>query len=327
MSTGSRRGTLFYNTDISKNIKVTNNKYQKIKALQAHSKFSQFKSFFKRIYKCIKRVSPRLSVKASVSIEASIVIPIFLFCFLEVLSLLNYLYVYSGVLYAIKSVAEPISIYGYAYEELIDTEDEVSLGKEVISALIFSEVYMDTQIKKKCEERIYQDTIVGGVHGIQFLGTHIDQRKSCIDVIAHYTVKPLFFLAGTEQSMSNRYYAKLWTGYSLEDSAVSEEYVYITENGSVYHLTDSCTHLKLSISDVNREELVDLRNESRGKYYECEKCCENGGMQEIYYITKQGDRYHAMISCSGLKRTMYRVKKQEVGDLPVCSRCSQMKGA
>lgn len=329
MCTGNRKGTLFGIVINLKKIIVAYNSFQKITALQAHGKCKQFIFRpFKKIIDCLRRVSFRLPVRvnASVSIEASIAIPVFLFCFLEIVSLLNYLSVYSGVLYALKTVGEPVSIYGYAYEMLTDSDTEISLGGEVISSLIFSEVYLDNAIQKQCDSPLYENMIKGGVQGISLLGSHINTRESRISIIAHYSVEPLFAFAGTELSMTNRYYAKLWTGYPLGESTVSEEYVYITENGTVYHLTESCTYLRLSISNVRESDLEYLRNESGSKYSACPMCCQDKEQFDVYYITDTGERYHTTVSCSGLKRTVYCVDKKEVEGRPVCSRCNQKKG-
>lgn len=328
MITDSRKDALFICTSILNKFKATRKTNQKEKTLQVHDYYSRFFFHFSYVLKCIKRVSLRLSVKvtASVSIEASIAIPIFLFSFLEILSVLNYLSVYSGVLYALKSAVEPVAVYGYAYEELVSSEREISLGEDVITSLIFSEAYLDTQIRNVCDSKLYENTIKGGIKGINLLGSHVNHEKSCVDVLAYYTVRPLISFAGTQQFMINRYYTRLWTGYSLEETTVSEEYVYVTENRSVYHLSEDCTHLRLSISRVRAEELYDLRNASGEKYLECSKCCDEERIREAYYITEQGDRYHTEIMCSGLKRTIYCVEKDEVKALPVCSRCNQVKG-
>ena len=328
MITGDRKDALFICTSILNKFKATDISNQKVKALQACSYCGQIIFHFFYILKCIKRVSFRLSVKvaASVSIEASIAIPIFLFSFLEILSLLNYLSVYSGVLYALKSAAEPVAVYAYAYEDIIDSEEDVSLGEEVVTSIVFSEAYIDTKICNMCDTRLYENTIKGGIKGIHLLGSHVDIEESCVDVLAYYTIKPLVSFAGTEQFMINRYYTRLWTGYTPEEVVVSQEYVYVTENRSVYHLTEDCTHLKLSISRVRAEELYNLRNNSGVRYLQCTKCHEEGSLPENYYITEQGDRYHVDITCSGLKRTIYRVEKSKVSDLAMCSRCSRAEG-
>lgn len=314
--------------NISDKVKHFSKSIQRVKSLQALSSITQFRFPFLYILKCIKRVSFQLSVslKASVSIEAAISIPVFLFCFLEILSLLNYLSVYSGVLYAIKTAAEPITIYSYAYEELKSKEQEVSVGEELFDSIIFSEGYLDRQIHKLCEGKLFEKTIKGGSEGIHVLGSQVDSTEKCVDIIAYYMVKPLIGIGSGEEFLVNHYYTRLWTGYMPQSVELQEEYVYVTDNGSVYHVSDACTHLKLSISNVKKEEIVNLRNDSGGKYSGCEKCCQGSSSVEIYYITKQGDKYHEKIACSGLKRTIYCVSKKEVENIPVCSRCGKDGG-
>ena len=323
MYTGNRWGTLFGRVIILKNKSSQILFYHKI-ALQAHGKHSHiFFQLFCKIMKCLERVFLRLPVliKASVSIEASIVMPIFMFAFLEIMSLLNYLSVYSGVLYALKTVGEPVSIYGYVQDMLGDSEKEFSVGEEVLSSVIFSEGYLDRQIKKYCQDAVFEQTVRGGSDGIRVLGSYIDTERSCLSLTAWYTVKPVVDFAGTNVFFLNRYYIRMWTGYSLEAEASSEKSVYITENGTVYHVCRECTHLRLSIRKITASDLVDARNDSGGRYSECEVCMDDNTQVDGYFITNSGDRYHASISCSGLKRTVYAVKPKEVAGWSMCSRC------
>jgi hypothetical protein len=101
--------------------------------------------------------------------------------------------------------------------------------------------------------------------------------------------------------------------------------VYITEHGTVYHLSKKCSHLTLSIKETDIGSMKDLRNLSGGKYKECEICDD----YEIeldnlkVYITDYGDRYHKSLSCSGLKRTIKAIPKSEVGDRSPCKRCGK----
>ena len=325
MRTGNQKGTLLqYLNSSSISTSQLNKIYQNNKALQAQDKsgkFVLFPSF--GLFKFLKRVSFRLSVpiKASVTVEAAIAIPIFMFCFLEVISLLQSLSVYSGVLFALKNIGTPISVYGYVYEELTEQEEDFSLGDQVISSLLFSETYLDSQIREQCSEPLYEQTIQGGVNGISLLGSYVDKNKGCLYIMANYYVEPLFSFTGRRLRMSNQFYAKLWTGYTAV-RVTEENYVYITENGTVYHLASDCTHLKLSISSIKNEALSISRNDYGEKYKACDKCCE-GEAQKVYYITKKGNKYHKVLSCSGLKRTVSCVPKSTVEDWPLCEKCSQ----
>ena len=118
-------------------------------------------------------------------------------------------------------------------------------------------------------------------------------------------------------------YMRAWTGYDVEHKAETEgeeTYVYITENGTAYHLARNCTHLTLSIRLAGKEEVGSLRNASGGKYSPCEKCGGDGS--GIVYVTNEGDRYHNTIECSGLKRSVRCVPLTEAGGRSPCGRCA-----
>ena len=117
-------------------------------------------------------------------------------------------------------------------------------------------------------------------------------------------------------------YMRAWTGYDVEHKAPAEdgeEYVYITEYGEVYHRARNCTHLALSIELAGEEEVEGKRNQSGERYRPCEKCGGEG--LGIVYITKEGNRYHNTIHCSGLKRSVRCVPLSEAGSRTACGRC------
>ena len=209
-------------------------------------------------------------------------------------------------------------------EKLCKELDEYS-GKDE-SALVFSEGYLSTQIQRLCSTPLFEKTIKDGNDGIHVLGSRIDFETDCIKVIAYYTVKPLIDIANNSQFMVNCYCVKRWTGYSEQKTSVQEEYVYVTDNRSVYHISEKCSYLKLTISKVEKEKLKDLRNDWGAKYTSCYKCCKEDNIKEIYYVTKYGDRFHENIACAGLKRTIQYISKKEVENLPMCSRCNEMLG-
>ncbi len=118
-------------------------------------------------------------------------------------------------------------------------------------------------------------------------------------------------------------YMRAWTGYDVEHRAEGgegeETYVYITDGGSAYHMARNCTHLTLSITLAGKEEMETLRNASGGRYRPCERCGGDGS--GIVYITKEGDRYHNTIECSGLKRSVRCIPISEAVGRTPCSRC------
>lgn len=104
----------------------------------------------------------------------------------------------------------------------------------------------------------------------------------------------------------------------LENNETEEnKYVYITETGEAYHTSRTCYHIKLTIRQIPDGELSDrYQNLSP-----CERCAEGRTTDGTVYITETGDRYHLSVSCSGLKRTVMRVKQKNVGSIPPCSNC------
>lgn len=113
-----------------------------------------------------------------------------------------------------------------------------------------------------------------------------------------------------------------WNGYDLKgssDTDKEEEYVYITENGSVYHRNRGCSHLNVSVRVVAAEDIGNDRNNNGEKYKPCEICGGNGS--GLVFVTPEGDRYHSKSDCSGLKRVIKIVKLSEVEGRAACSEC------
>lgn len=296
------------------------------KSLQARGNFSKKSHhFYSNLHNLSKRTSFRLAAYISgvVTIEASVAIPIFMFCFLEIMSLFNYISTYSSVLYAMKEIADPVCIHGYAYDMIMEGVGELTIEEQVISSVVISETYLNMQFRKKSIDVIDERFIDNGIKGISLLGSYINSDSGIVSIVARYVMKPIFSIAGTEYRVISRYYGRLWTGYSLQEQNIKKEYVYVTENGSVYHLSKDCTYLRLSVSSIKKSELSKKRNEFGARYKPCEICYDSNKSQEIYYITKSGNRYHSEVGCTSLKRTIYRIELAEIDQKSICSRCGQ----
>ena len=147
-------------------------------------------------------------------------------------------------------------------------------------------------------------------------------EDECIDFIYPYQAKPFVAVVGFEEfTMFSRMRTRAWTGYDNESAseAESEEIVYVTQYGEVYHRSKSCSYLKVSIRGVNLALIEELRNANGACYYVCEKCgskCTN-----TVFVTTYGNRYHSTLQCSGLKRTIQDIPLSEVGDKEACKKC------
>ena len=120
-------------------------------------------------------------------------------------------------------------------------------------------------------------------------------------------------------------YVKAWDGRSDEEKAAGEaahtEYVYVTDNMSVYHTSAECSHLDLSIHTVSGNISVFITNEEGRHYHACEKCASEG-RGDVVYVTEHGECYHNSYNCSGLTRNVKMVDASTVEGLHVCSRCT-----
>lgn len=115
-----------------------------------------------------------------------------------------------------------------------------------------------------------------------------------------------------------------YTGKSMVyEGDGTEEFVYITEHGRVYHKQQKCVYLYPGIQSVLYQNVYQKRNASGGKYGICKSCCRNVELTagRMVYITTYGDCCHAIRSCSKLLRTPRKVPRKDVVDMPGCSKC------
>ncbi len=111
--------------------------------------------------------------------------------------------------------------------------------------------------------------------------------------------------------------------YNSTDS--DERAVFVTKNGKVYHTSNVCTHIKLSVREVAHSSVSALRNEGGGKYYPCEYCMRKKVADRVY-ITGEGSRIHADKNCGGIKRTVNIMVKRraEAEGYSPCMRCGKI---
>lgn len=210
------------------------------------------------------------------------------------------------------------------YENILEEKETSEVAKQLILRQRFQE-YLD-------EESINVNCITGGVSGIWLSVSDADE-KEVIEITAIYQIQfPIPFFGEKssliEQTVKTRAFVgkkmkkeQKEVGDSEKNSEEDDYLVYIAENGSVYHRSETCSHLKLAISETDEKGLETKRNDSGAKYKACEKCINSKVNGERLYIAKEGDRYHISLSCSGLKRTVYTVYYSKVKEMRKCSRC------
>lgn len=258
-------------------------------------------------------------LRATLTVEAAVVLPLFLFAMITALQYGNA--IETAVRFGTSLSETGKMMATAAYAERFGGD----LGKAPeIAATALSATYAKHRLLTQTKD-------VSAVEKVNLLLSSFLQEDDAIDLVLTYQIRsPVGFLKLPGNFFLQRARVRAWTGREsggegdAEGDGTEGDYVYVTETGSVYHDDPNCTHLKLSIREVEESDLGDLRNNSGGKYHRCEKC---GGeaVDGKVFVTSEGDRYHGSLSCSGLKRTVHQASREELGDMRACSKCGKNK--
>ena len=166
--------------------------------------------------------------------------------------------------------------------------------------------------------------IRGGILGISYDKSSVEDNY--ITLVAEYGITfPIRIFGTYHWNMESKTSWRKWIGWDPEEDGDGHGYVYVTKEGSVYHERYDCTYLHPSIHAVAVKELDAYRNTSGNRYKICRSCKSGKKKEGTVYITDYGDSYHSKLSCGGLKRTIYRKRKEDVLMLAGCSKCSMGK--
>lgn len=256
--------------------------------------------------------------KGSLTVETALILPIFLFMTIALISVIEMMTTFIHMEFAVHETAREIANTSYITEGII--EDGGLLVTETAVRALLCENYG--------YKRLEDSLIKGNALGIHMFRSEIPDEDGAVDLVVTYDVEPLLNLFGLGTiKLCNRARIHMWNGYSLDETNISEEYVYITEKGEVYHTNPNCTYLHVSINTISADRVEELKNADGKKYEKCKLCFD----EEVYeaggpiYVTARGEAMHTSLGCYGLKRTVYKVKLSEVGDRIECSRCQNYK--
>ena len=271
--------------------------------------------------------------KASLTVEASIVLPFFLIILMAVMSFFQLLQIQTRIQEGMKDAVSRVSGYYYALEKQEAAEE---VGGEYANDILqllqggITAGYLKQKLLNSVgREYLDHSWIEGGSSGLIVLGSKFPDTDGNLDLVLTYRVR-IPFLPGRLGviSITQRECQRAWQGSSdeggnsEEDTEAQGQTVYITENGSVYHVSLTCSYLKLSIHEVVLSQIGQYRSLDGSRYRLCEKCGK-GTAGESVWITDSGSRYHLNQNCSALRRGVRAVSLSEVSDRPCCSRCSK----
>lgn len=185
-------------------------------------------------------------------------------------------------------------------------------------------------------ETIADSLIAGGLDGISFWKSDACAEDGLTVVCMNYSVRfPVFSDLLPEVAFSKEIVMRSFCGQgeaqfdeesedgaAQENTAEDNEEVFVTRTGTVYHVTDRCTYIKLDVSSVSSEHLTEMRNDYGAKYYACESCAK-GNITKNVWITGKGTRYHTKKDCGKITRNVDKIPVSEAKEqYRPCSRCA-----
>lgn len=296
------------------------------------AKFMKLQHFPKKIRK--DKLSPRKTyilsknagafflapLSGTLTVEAAMVLPVFLFFMIAVLQ-------YGRVMETAVKFGTALSETGRAMAAaayLSEYGGEPGEGAKTAAGML-SAAYAKRKVLAKSGDH-------SSVKNVNMVLSSFLETEDRIDLVLTYQIRtPISGIHLPGNFFLQRASVRAWTGRAgsgggkqegEQESETSSESVYVAATGRVYHDDPECTHLKLSIREVDRNAVDTLRSRGGAKYHACEKC--GAGSGSSVYITNEGNRYHSSLSCSGLKRTVSQVERDQCS-LPACSKCGKNK--
>lgn len=261
-----------------------------------------------------RRVSS--GIAGSMTVEAAFVVPLFIFCILNLLFGIQVVETSSRITAALHETGNNICSYGYAVEHGVG---------EGVPAGIGGTVYAISSVAGHLGETVDQrGGISGGRAGLNYLGSSVMSDGGIVKLSVTYGLKFPVKMGIRTYRLGTSYYGHAWVGYdgATCTSAETDEdpIVYVTRTGTVYHTDISCRYLNPSTRSVAAGSVGNLRNKDGAIYHACELCGAGAGVGSVY-VTEYGNRYHSDLYCSGIRRDIQAIHLSEVGGRGPCSVC------
>ena len=252
----------------------------------------------------------------SLTLEAAIELPLF---FVLIAIVLQYAVVcrtaaqFSGLL---TTTAQEMAMA--AYKEEYGDADNLIRG-------VLSDAWASSQVISKAADK-------DAVQNASFLNSSYMKENDMIRLVLSYQPKPKFALISLPFTFFvQKAIVRGWTGArgssggnSEERDNASQQKVYVTHSGSVYHTDPECSHLKVTVIPTTEEGVKKARNKSGHKYKKCPYCGKTATGN--YYIDPYGERWHTSLTCPSLKRSVNTVTLDECDHLRECADCRKKRG-
>lgn len=266
---------------------------------------------------------------ASLTVEAAFAFPAFFFAVLYLIQMFVVLQAELAIAEAGLVSAREAAAFSYAAERLAD--GEVAAADKVF-ALFDKKIVRDGTATAlfygRCDRELLK--LAGVAEGLGGIWVDTSKEEEKVRLSIHYRVKPENALFPRKQVYyCLRLVYRNWTGEGKEAKKEEEgiaQKVYLADYATVYHLDKNCTYIHIKVSGVPSGKIGGERNASGAKYYPCEFCEPVLRENEVVYVTLYGTRYHALSSCSAIKRSPRECSLEEVKDeYRVCKKCEKQQ--
>lgn len=259
----------------------------------------------------------RHCIRGSMTVEAAVILPLVLLFFLHLGSCMEMLRLHGRLAFALWQTGRELTVYGAAMEGTGEGSG--------IPDLAVSYLYVDSRVKQILG-RDYLDSspLTYGSQGLNYLASEYLEDEDAVNIIITYQVNPKITMFHFPYfRMVSRYYGRAWTGYAVGEETGRTVYVYVTDEGEVWHCRADCSYLKLSIYEAAPETVWMLRNRDGERYRACSRC-EDWPVCNLVYLTEEGNRYHTVRGCPALLRSIRAIEWRENIPYRPCSRCGTL---
>ena len=270
------------------------------------------KLFVKGISRLISKLRIR-SVHGSMTVEAALLIPVFFFAILYLAGIMELLRLHGKLEAALWNAGNQMTLYTETFSEA--TEDIPDVGISYL--LVHNQV-----VGFLGEDYLEASPLANGANGLNYLRSEYLDEDDCVDIIVTYQVKPIANVSTFGyRRMSNRYYARAWTGYDLTQTQSEIKYVYVTSGGEAWHSIPNCSYIYHQVNGIPAEGIDSIRNDQGKKYELCTLCKKRPAGTYAYY-TREGERYHYIRNCSAIYKNVRAVAWHGGLKYRPCSRCA-----